>query len=63
MATITIPKNLMSEKDLMIVPRSKYEGILAYLRITGEDENLWHKASKNNFFRSYGKSDLIYDQV
>ena len=63
MATITIPKNLMSEEDLIIVPRSKYEGILAYLKIMGEDENLWQKASKNNFFKSYGKSDLIYDQI
>lgn len=63
MTTITIPKNLMSEKDLIVVPRSKYERLLAYLKITGEDENLWHKASKNKFFKSYGKSDIIYDQV
>jgi len=61
MTTITIPKNLMNEKDLMIVPRSKYERLLAYLKITGEDENLWHKASKDNFFKSYGKSDIMID--
>lgn len=63
MTTIIIPKNLMSEKDLIIVPRSKYERILAYLKITGEDENLWYKSSKNKFFKSYDKSDIIYDQI
>lgn len=63
MATITVPKNLMKEKDLMIIPRSKYERILAYLKITGEDENLWRKASKYNFFKSYNRSDIIYDQI
>mgnify|MGYP001614657425 CR=1 FL=1 len=63
MATITIPKNLISEKDLIIIPRSKYERLLAYLKITGEDENLWHKASKNKFFKFYDKSDIIYDKI
>ena len=63
MATITIPKNLMSEKDLMIIPRSKYERLLTYLKITGEDENLWKNAAKAKFFESYSKSDEIYDQI
>jgi len=63
MNTITIPKNLIKETDLIVVPRSKYERLLAYLKITGEDENLWQKASKDNFFKSYSKSDLIYDQI
>ena len=63
MATITIPKNLIMEKDLMVVSRSKYERILSYLKITGEDENLWHKSSKDNCFRSYSKSDATYDQI
>lgn len=28
MATITIPKNLIKEKDLMLIPRSQYETFL-----------------------------------
>lgn len=63
MATITIPKNLMSENDLMVVPRLKYERMLAYLKLVGEDENLWKSAAKAKFFNSYSKSDEIYDQI
>ena len=63
MNTLTIPKNLMKEKDLMIIPRSKYDMLLTYLKITGEDENLWHKISKDNFFKFYSKSDMIYDKI
>ena len=63
MTTITIPKNLISEKDLVIVPRFKYERILAYLKITGEDKNLWRKISKDKFFKSYSKSEMVYDQI
>ncbi|MBI2630596.1 hypothetical protein HYW73_00030 [Candidatus Nomurabacteria bacterium] len=63
MTTITIPQNLMNEKDLMIVPRSKYERLLAYLKIIGEDENLWRKTSRDNFLKSYNKSDMVYDEI
>ncbi|MBI3458837.1 hypothetical protein HY061_01065 [Candidatus Azambacteria bacterium] len=61
--TITIPTDLLLEKDLIILPRKEYETILNYLKITGEYENLWINASKNKFLKSYHKSDTIYDQV
>ena len=61
--TITIPKNLIMEKDLMIIPRLEYQNLLRYTAISGEHEGLWQNASKEKFFRSYKKSDEIYDQI
>jgi len=39
------------------------QGDTVTLKITGEDENLWRKTSKDNFFKFYNKSDIIYDQI
>lgn len=63
MNTITIPTNLMSEKDLMVIPRLQYEKILNYLKITGEHEKIWMNTSKDKFLKSYNKPDSIYDQI
>ncbi|OGG91532.1 hypothetical protein A3H16_01660 [Candidatus Kaiserbacteria bacterium RIFCSPLOWO2_12_FULL_53_8] len=63
MTTITIPKNVMTEKDLMIIPRSEYKGLLKRLRIIEKDEQLWKSAAKDKFFKAYSTSDEIYDQV
>jgi hypothetical protein len=63
MTTITIPKNLMTEKDLMVIPRSEYEGLLRRLKVVGHDEFLWKSAAKDTFLRAYSESDEIYDQV
>ena len=63
MTTITIPTNLISEKDLMVIPRLQYEKILNYLKITNEHENIWMNASKDKFLKSYNKSDAVYDQI
>ena len=63
MATITTPKSLITEKDLMIIPRLEYENLLKYTMITEEHENLWQNASREKFFRSYNVSDEIYDQI
>ena len=63
MATITIPENLINEKDLMLIPRLKYEGLLKRLKIIENYEHLWKSSSKDKFSKSYGKSDEIYDQI
>ena len=63
MTTITIPKNLIMEKDLMIISRSKYDSILEYLKIIEDYEHLWKNVTKNKLLKSYSKSDSIYDQV
>ncbi|MBI2627359.1 hypothetical protein HYW72_00325 [Candidatus Nomurabacteria bacterium] len=59
MTTITIPKNLMSEKNLMIVPRSKYEGLLKRLKIIEDYEHLWKSASKNKFFEDMDTDEAV----
>ena len=51
------------EKDLMIIPRSEYEGLLKHIKIIEDYEHLWKRAAKDKFFKSYGKSDEIYDQI
>ena len=63
MATITIPKNLIKEKDMVLIPRLQYESLLKYSTINEKYESLLKKAVKNKFFKSYSKSDEIYDQV
>ena len=63
MTSITIPKNLMMEKDLMIIPRLEYQNLLKYTLISEEHESLWQKTSKNKFLKFYNKSDAIYDQI
>lgn len=40
MTTITIPKNLIREKDLILVPRKEYEQILSVFKIIPKDQ-LW----------------------
>jgi len=63
MITITIPKNLIKEKDLMIIPRKQYESLLRSSKTTESYESLWSKATEEKFFQSYSKSDEIYDQI
>jgi len=63
MATITIPKNLIKEKDLMIIPRKQYESLLRSSKRAEPYERLWSKAAQEKFFQSYSKSDEIYDQI
>ncbi|MEK7586743.1 MAG: hypothetical protein AAB453_02650 [Patescibacteria group bacterium] len=63
MTTITIPKNLIKEKDLILVPRLQYENLLKHSVVNENYESLWNKAIKNKFFKSYSKSDEIYDQI
>jgi len=63
MTTITIPKNLVMEKDLVIIPRLVYQNLLKYAVTDKEHESLWQKASKAKFLKSYSKSDSIYDKI
>lgn len=63
MNTITIPTNLISEKDLVIIPRLQYEKILRFLKVADGHENIWTDASKDKLLKSYGKSDSIYNQI
>ena len=62
MTTITIPKNLMKEKDLMIVPRLKYERLLKSSKMIEQYERLWENVAKGKFLKSYGKFDAIYEE-
>ena len=64
MTTITIPKNLRREKDLIVVPRSYYEYLLKTShRCVEEEDRLWKELSKKNFLRAYGPSDSVYDSL
>ncbi|MFZ1019867.1 MAG: hypothetical protein WAN61_02670 [Minisyncoccia bacterium] len=63
MATITIPKNLIKEKDLMLISRSQYKNFLRSSKMFESYEHLWRNATKNKFFKAYSKSDEIYDQI
>ncbi len=40
MATITIPKNLIKEKDLILVPRKEYKQLLSIFKVIPKDQ-LW----------------------
>ncbi len=55
------------EKDLMIIPRLEYEGLLKRLTINEgyeqENECLWKSTAKDIFSKSYSKSDAIYDKI
>ena len=59
MVTITIPKNLIKEKDLMLIPRFKYEGLLKRLKIIENYEHLWKNVSKNKFFEEEDTDEAI----
>lgn len=63
MTTITIPKNLMMEKDLMVIPRLEYQNLLKHRATNEEYESLLHKVSKDKLLKSYAKSDAVYDQI
>ncbi len=63
MTTITIPKNLMREKDLMLVSRLEYKNLLRSSKMFERYEHLWKSAAKNKLFKSYSKSDEMYDQI
>ena len=47
----------------MIIPRLEYEGLLKRLKIMEDYEHVWKRAAKDKFFKSYSKSDEIYDQI
>jgi hypothetical protein len=40
---ITIPRNLIREKELILIPRRKYEELLESRKITEEDVLRWAK--------------------
>ena len=64
MTIVTIPKELMREKELVLVPRKQYEDLLRRLKKNNDQEKqLWQKSSKNNFLKSYNKRDAIYDKL
>ncbi|MBU0999205.1 hypothetical protein KKG24_02760 [Patescibacteria group bacterium] len=43
---ITIPKDLIKEKELVLIPRRKYEKLLENQKITEEDILRWTKEAK-----------------
>jgi hypothetical protein len=63
MTTITIPKNLIKEKDLMLISRLQYESLLERSKTTTRYERMWENSAKEKFLQSYNKSDAIYDQI
>jgi len=63
MNTITIPRNLIKNDDLVIIPRLEYQSLLKSKVINKEHESLWQDAAKNKLLKSYHKSDAIYDEI
>jgi len=43
---ISIPKDLIKEKELILIPRRKYEELLENQKITKEDVLRWAKEAK-----------------
>jgi len=43
---ITIPKDLIKERELVLIPRKKYEKLLENQKITEEDVLRWTKEAK-----------------
>ncbi|MBU1988804.1 MAG: hypothetical protein KKD94_04985 [Nanoarchaeota archaeon] len=43
---ITIPKDLIKERELVLIPRRKYEKLLENQKITEEDILRWTKEAK-----------------
>jgi len=43
---ITIPKELVKEGELIIIPRKKYERLLEGQKVTGKDVLRWTKEAK-----------------
>ncbi|OGI70156.1 hypothetical protein A3A09_03565 [Candidatus Nomurabacteria bacterium RIFCSPLOWO2_01_FULL_42_20] len=66
MTTITIPKKLIFNDDLIILPRRRYEELLkqSSTKTKYDREKLtWKKSAKKNLFKLYSKADSIYDQI
>ena len=65
MTTITIPTNLIKEKELILLSRRQYERLLKYPASfsSKKDNNYWKNKSKNNLLKSYSPTDAIYDQI
>ena len=63
MNTITIPRNLVKNDDLVIIPRLEYQSLLKSKEVNKGQESLWQDAAKSKFVKSYNKSDAIYDQI
>ncbi len=64
MTTITIPKDLIKEKDLIIIPRLEYENLFKRSKAMLDNYTyLWQDASKKKFIKSYDKADAIYDRI
>jgi hypothetical protein len=43
---ITIPKELLKERELILIPRKKYEELLRAQKVTEEDVLRWTKEAK-----------------
>ena len=43
---ITIPKELLKERELILIPRKKYEELLKGQKVTEEDVLRWTKEAK-----------------
>ena len=64
MNTITIPNNLIKEKDLVLIPRLEYERFLNYFeKFSNKENQLWQDAGEKELLKSYSISDEIYDTL
>ena len=65
MTIITIPTDLIREKELVLLSRKQYEKLLKYPAINSlkMDNNDWQNKSKKNLLKFYSKTDAIYDRI
>ena len=65
MPTITIPKNLIMEKDLMIIPRSEYEGLFKRIKIIEDYEHISMEYSlyHNQMLAAYKLGWIIKNKI
>ena len=58
MTTITIPKNLIKERDLVILPRSEYEALLA-----SKNKEDQFRVKRDASFKVPKKHEAFYDRL
>jgi hypothetical protein len=59
MAVITLPKKLINEKDLVIIPKKEYEKLLKAFKILKNQETILNLAKEARRLKKKGKLPIL----
>jgi hypothetical protein len=59
MAVITLPKKLIKEKDLVIIPKKEYEKLLKAFKILKNQETILNLAKEAKRLKKKGKLPIL----